>query len=200
LLAVGVTGNIGSGKSTVCKIFEGLGVDIYNADAMAKRLYQTDSELKQGVIRLFGESSYNSEGELVRKVLSDAIYGDPNLRESLNALVHPRVFANFKEWCDEKRALGKHYVIKEAAILYESGADKTVDLVIGVLAPLSLRLERVINRDGGNEDTAMRRIQSQMPQEEWVGRCDYVVTNDGNHALEVQVLTIHEALLARVKA
>ena len=199
MLAIGVTGNIGSGKTTVCKIFEGLGLDIYYADAMAKRLYQTDFELKEGVITLFGHGSYDSEGQLVRQVLSDAIYRDPNLREALNDLVNPRVFADFKVWCDQKRALGKSYVIKEAAILFESGADKTVDLVIGVLAPLSLRLTRVIDRDGGNEKTAMLRIQSQMPQEQWVERCDYIINNDDAHPLEAQVLMIHESLLVRAK-
>ena len=197
MLAVGVTGNIGSGKTTVCKIFEGLGIDVYYADAMAKRLYQTDSELKEGVLNLFGDASYDSNGELVRQVLSDAIYRDPNLREALNALVHPRVFADFKDWCDEKRALGKSYVIKEAAILFESGADKTVDLVIGVLAPLSLRLKRVIDRDGESEETVKLRIQSQMPQEDWAERCDYLINNDGNVLLQEQVLMIHEALMAR---
>jgi dephospho-CoA kinase len=197
LLAVGVTGNIGSGKTTVCKIFEGLGIDVYYADAMAKRLYQTDSELKEGVLNLFGDASYGSNGELVRQVLSDAIYRDPNLREALNALVHPRVFADFKDWCDEKRALGKSYVIKEAAILFESGADKTVDLVIGVMAPLSLRLKRVIDRDGGSAETVKLRIQSQMPQEDWAERCDYLINNDGNLLLQEQVLMIHEALMAR---
>lgn len=199
MLAIGVTGNIGSGKTAVCKIFEGLGLAIYYADTMAKRLYQTDFELKEGVITLFGHGSYDSEGQLVRQVLSDAIYRDPNLREALNDLVHPRVFADFKMWCDRKRALGKSYVIKEAAILFESGADKTVDLVIGVLAPLSLRLTRVIDRDGGNEKTAMLRIQSQMPQEQWVERCDYIINNDDAHPLEAQVLMIHESLLVRAK-
>ena len=200
MLAIGVTGNIGSGKTTVCKIFEGLGLDIYYADAMAKRLYQTDSELKQGVLNLFGDASYDSDGELVRQVLSDAIYRDPKLREALNELVHPRVFADFKEWCDQKRAKGKPYVIKEAAILFESGADKTVDLVIGVVAPLPLRLTRVVERDGGNEEAVMLRVQSQTPQEQWMDRCDYIINNDGQLPLEAQVLTIHEALLARAKA
>ena len=200
MLAIGVTGNSGSGKTTVCKIFEGLGVDIYYADAMAKRLYQTDSELKQGVLNLFGDASYDSDGELVRQVLSDAIYRDPKLREALNELVHPRVFADFKEWCDQKRVMGKPYVIKEAAILFESGADKTVDLVIGVVAPLPLRLARVMGRDGGNEEAVMLRVQSQTPQEQWMDRCDYIINNDGQLPLEAQVLTIHEALLARAKA
>ena len=200
MLAIGVTGNIGSGKTTVCKIFEGLGLDIYYADAMAKRLYQTDSELKEGVLNLFGDASYDSDGELVRQVLSDAIYRDPKLREALNELVHPRVFADFKEWCDQKRVMGKPYVIKEAAILFESGADKTVDLVIGVVAPLPLRLARVMGRDGGNEEAVMLRVQSQTPQEQWMDRCDYIINNDGQLPLEAQVLTIHEALLARAKA
>jgi dephospho-CoA kinase len=197
LLAVGVTGNIGSGKTTVCKIFEGLGIDVYYADAMAKRLYQTDLELKDGVVKLFGDASYDSNGELARQVLSDAIYRDPKLREALNTLVHPRVFADFKGWCDQQMALGKSYVIKEAAILFESGANKTVDLVIGVMAPLSLRLARVIGRDGGNEETVKLRIQSQMPQEDWAERCDYLINNDGNVLLQEQVLIIHEALMAR---
>jgi dephospho-CoA kinase len=164
---------------------------------MAKRLYQTDSELKEGVLNLFGDASYDSNGELVRQVLSDAIYRDAKLREALNELVHPRVFADFKDWCDQKRALEKSYVIKEAAILFESGADKTVDLVIGVLAPLSLRLKRVIDRDGGSEETVKLRIQSQMPQEDWAERCDYLINNDGNVLLQEQVLMIHEALMAR---
>ncbi len=200
MLAVGVTGNIGSGKTTVCKIFEGLGINVYYADAMAKRLYHMDLELKDGVIQLFGDAAYDDSGELARQVLSDAIYRDPKLREALNDLVHPRVFADFRSWCDEQRVLGKPYVIKEAAILFESGADKTVDLVVGVVAPLSLRLARVMNRDGGNEDKVMLRVQSQTPQEEWVDRCNYIINNDGQLPLESQVLRIHEDLLTLAKS
>ena len=197
MLAVGVTGNIGSGKSTVCKIFEGLGIDIYYADAMAKELYRTDAALKQGVIELFGESAYDVNGELVKQVLSESIYRDPELRSALNRLVHPRVFAHFKEWCDQKRVQGNGYVIKEAAILFESGADKTVDLVVGVMAPLSLRLKRIVERDGCSEETAMLRIKSQAPQESWFNRCNYLIQNDGHLPLESQVFEIHKALLKR---
>jgi len=136
LLAIGVTGNIGSGKTTVCKIFEGLGIDVYYADAMAKRLYQTDSELKEGVLNLFGDASYDSNGELVRQVLSDAIYRNAKLREALNELVHPRVFADFKDWCDQKKAFGKTEGIKEAGILIETWGGKKRGLVVRGFAAL----------------------------------------------------------------
>lgn len=197
MLAVGVTGGIGSGKTLVCRVFEQLGVPVYYADERAKSLYVRDAELQKEVKDLLGESSYLPTGEFNREWVKAQVFSDQGLRAKLNELVHPRVFKDFEVWCGEMLAAGHAYVIKEAAILFESGADATVDLVIGVVADRSVRMKRVIQRDGLSEKDVEDRMQSQWTQEQWMDRCAYLIYNNGDHSIIEQVQETHKSLLLR---
>jgi dephospho-CoA kinase len=197
MLSVGVTGNIGSGKSTVCNIFRELGIPIYEADSAVKRLYATHKGLKDAIIALLGQQAYDSSGVFDALWVRNRVFGDVNLRTKLNSLVHPIVFEDFATWVKQRALEGHPYVIKEAAILFESGADKTVDLVVGVIAPLVIRQQRVMDRDGLTEAEFKQRTQAQWPQEQWENKCAFVVVNDGEMSLIHQVKKIHKQLLAR---
>jgi len=191
VLRVGVTGGIGSGKSTVCQIFAQLGVPVYEADKEAKALYGEDDSLREPLIQLFGSSVYQ-DGQFQAGVVRERLFDEPALREQLNALVHPRVFARWDAWCAERQAEGHAYAIKEAAILFESGADKTVDVVVGVMADKSVRMARVMQRDGLDEAAVVSRINAQWPQEKWEPLCQYHIQNNGSESLIEQVLALHK--------
>lgn len=197
-LKIGITGGIGSGKTTVCKIFETLGIPIYYADDRAKALYLENADLKQGVIQLFGAESYLLDGQLNRKWISDLAFQDPELLKKLNALVHPAVQKDGNDWHDAQTNVP--YTLKEAALLFESGGDKYLDKIITVYAPLELRIERVILRGSGSMTRAdvEARIAKQMSDEEKKDRADFVIFNDGNQALIPQVLAIHHKILATI--
>jgi len=190
VLRVGVTGGIGSGKSTVCQIFAQLGVPVYEADKEAKALYNEDASLREPLIYLFGPEVYQG-GQFQAGVVRKRLFDEPTLREQLNALVHPRVFARWDAWCAERQGEGHSYAIKEAAILFESGADKTVDTVVGVLANTSVRLDRVMQRDGLDEAAIEARMNAQWPQERWEPLCQHLIQNNGSESLIEQVLTLH---------
>jgi dephospho-CoA kinase len=192
LLRVGITGGIGSGKSTVCRLFAHLGVPVYAADQAAKRLMREDSALIKRVQDAFGPESYLN-GEPNRPFLAQSVFGNPEKLELLNSLVHPAVFQDFETWC----ALQKDapYVIKEAAIMFESGSYKQVHTVVVVAAPLDLRLQRVKERDGLSDEDILKRMASQMPQEALIDRADAVIHNDGSHSLIKQVMQLHQRFL-----
>jgi dephospho-CoA kinase len=191
MLRIGLTGGIGSGKSTVASIFEVLGIPVYNADRSAKRLMQEDKLLKEGVVRLFGEESYVN-GILNRAWLSQQVFGDPEKTKAINALVHPATIRDAKNWMSMQHA---PYAIKEAALLFESGSEKELELVIGVSAPEDLRIQRVMARDGISDDMVRQRMSKQMAEDEKISRCDFVVVNDGHTPLIPQVLALHQKLL-----
>ena len=191
MLRVGVTGGIGSGKSTVCQIFAQLGVPVYEADKEAKALYNEDASLREPLNQLFGSSIYE-DGQFQAGVVRERLFNEPALREQLNALVHPRVFARWDAWCAERQAEGHAYAIKEAAILFESGADKTVDVVVGVMADKSVRMARVMQRDGLDEAAVVSRMNAQWPQEKWEPLCQYHIQNNGSESLIEQVLALHK--------
>lgn len=199
-LKIGITGGIGSGKSTVCKIFETLNIPIYYADDRAKALYLENEDLKHNVIQLFGSDAYFSDGQLNRKLISDAAFQNPELLKKLNALVHPAVLKDGNAWHDAQTNVP--YTLKEAALLFESGSDKYLDKLITVYAPKELRIERVILRGGGSmtREDVEARIAKQMSDEEKKDLADYVIINDGNHALIPQVLDIHHKILAEILA
>lgn len=199
MLSIGVTGNIGSGKSTVCAIFRTLGLPVYEADTAVKSLYNTHEGLRRGLTALFGEGVYTLSGVFDASVVRAKVFENAALMEQLNALVHPVVFEDFDIWKRERQQEGHLYVIKEAAILYESGADATVDKVVGVLAPLDVRAQRVKERDGIDEGAFMHRVQAQWPQEKWRERCDFLIYNDGSASLIEQVLAIHQQLQLMAK-
>lgn len=193
---LGITGGIGSGKSTVCGVFETLGIPVYHADLESRQLYYLP-ELKAQIIELFGASMYNGD-ELNRKELAAHVFSDPEALKQLNALVHPKVFAHYEQWCD----LHAHfpYTVKEAAIMFESNSYTHLHAIAGVIAPLELRVQRVMQRDGVSKDEVMNRIKNQMPQDRLASLCDYTITNDGVESLIKQVSTLHIAMMKRIES
>jgi dephospho-CoA kinase len=196
MLKVGITGGIGSGKTTVTRIFSLLGVPIYDADSAAKRLMNQDAVLKASIISTFGPQAY-AHGTLDRTWLAAQVFNDPAKLAKLNSLVHPATIADAKAWMDRQTA---PYTIKEAALLFESGSDKGLDKVIGVSAPESLRIQRVTEREHTSETEVRKRIDKQMPEAEKMGRCDFILQNDGKEMLIPQVIALHEKLLAMAAA
>ena len=193
MLHIGITGGIGSGKSSVCRIFEVLGIPVYYADDRAKWLMNHDRNLKSGIIGLFGEQAYLQNGDLNRKYIGSIAFTDPGKLADLNALVHPAVLRDGFDW--QEAQTGVPYTLKEAALLFESGSYKFLDKVITVYAPLELRLERVMTRDGVDRKTVMDRVTKQMPEEEKLELADYVVYNDGTRSIIGQVMELHRAFL-----
>ncbi len=198
-LRAGITGGIGSGKSTVCQIFQGLGVPIYYADIRAKWLMQYDEDLKKGIIGIFGPSAYTSEGQYDRPWVAQIAFSQPEKLAALNALVHPAVERDSRAWHEEQAMHGAAYTIKEAALMIESGSHLKLDVLLVVTAPEALRLERVMERDGLSAAQVQARIDSQLPETEKVRLADYVINNDGEHLLLPQVMEIHRQLQTRVE-
>ena len=193
-LQIGITGGIGSGKSLVCKIFECLGVPVYDADSRAKSLMTTDGILISQIKKEFGNLSYNTDGTLNRKHIAEAAFGNPEKLKALDALVHPRVAANYEQWAGEQT---HPYVIKEAALLFEAGSYKSLNKIIVVSAPEHLRIKRVVARDPGRSGQMVKDIiRNQMPDAEKSSKADFVVTNDESQLVIPQVLRLHEIFLA----
>lgn len=195
-LKVGITGGIGSGKTTVCRIFETLGIPVYYADDRAKWLMNNDPTLKEAIRALFGPSAYTAAGELNRPYLAKAAFGNADLLQQLNALVHPAVWRDGEQWQEAHH--DAPYTLKEAALLYESGGHQLLDRMIVVYAPTELRIRRVMRRDGVDRADVEARIARQLPDEEKVRRADFVIYNDGEQLLVPQVWAIHRQLLELV--
>jgi dephospho-CoA kinase len=192
MIKVGLTGGIGSGKSVVAKVFEVLGIPVYYADDAAKKLMNTNADLKAAIIKNFGEASYVN-GELDRKYMASAVFNDKEKLELLNSLTHPVTIRDAEEWSQKQTS---PYIIKEAALLFESGANKNLDYVIGIEAPLPLRIKRVMARDGISEQEIMKRINRQMNEEEKLKRCDFVIINNEEELVLPQVMELHKKFLA----
>lgn len=173
MIRVAVTGGIGSGKSTVCRLFAGLGVPVYDSDLRARELMNEDRELRTRISAAFGPDSYR-DGTLDRRYLAESVFGDPQRLAQLDAIVHPAVFADFERWVSEQSG---DYVVLECAILFESGMDRCVDRVVAVVAPESLRVERASRRDGVSADRIRRRMAAQMSDDELCARADYTIVN-----------------------
>lgn len=183
MFKVGITGGIGSGKSTVCRLFAARGVAVYDTDAAAKRLMGEDETLKRAIIDRFGAESYTAEG-LNRPYLAAQIFGNEEAREALNGLVHPAVTADFERWAEEQAG---DYVVLESAILFEAGLDNHLDRVVAVLAPRALRLERTMKRDGATRDKIEQRMDAQMSDDELRERADLSLVNIFEEELEALV-------------
>jgi len=190
MLRIGLTGGIGSGKTTVAKIFEVLGVPVYYADDAAKRLMAEDVKLREQIIGLLGEESYKGT-EPNRSFIASRVFGNDQLLSELNAIIHPATIADAEQWMNKQTT---PYCIKEAALIFESGADKYLDKVIGVSSPESLRIKRVMQRDAISEDQVRSRMAHQIDEEEKIQRCDFVIINDGRQPLIEQVLKIDQKL------
>ena len=195
LLKVGVTGGIGSGKSTVCKMFMVLGIPVYDADSRAKILMAGDPVLIAAIKKAFGEEAYHRDGSVNRGHLSEKIFRDPEALQKMDRLVHPRVAGDFERWAARQK--GVPYIIKEAALLFESGSYKMLDKVIAVTAPEPLRIRRVLLRDHHRTRNQVEEIiRNQMPERKKAEMADFVIINDEHHFLIDQVLKIHELLSA----
>ncbi len=191
MLRIGLTGGIGSGKSTVAKVFEVLGVPVYYADDAAKRIMNKDEELKEKIKQEFGESVY-SDGKLNRKLLAGIVFNAPEKLNQLNALTHPATIADAERWMQSQTT---PYCIKEAALIFESGAQEFLDYVIGVTAPAPLRMQRTMQRDGISREAVVARMDKQMDDAIKMKLCDFILTNDEQEMLLPQVLVLHEKLL-----
>lgn len=193
LRAVGLTGGIGSGKSTVSKIFETLGVKIFHADEEAKKILAENAEVIDAVKKLFGNDIYDKNNNPDRRKIAEIIFRDKKKLEKLNSIIHPKVFEAFAQWIAGIPS-NHPYVIKEAALLYESGSYKTLDKMIAVYSPLPLRMKRVMERDKCSEKEFLARAENQMPDEEKIKRADFIIYNDESHPLIPQVMEIHKML------
>lgn len=192
-LLVGITGGIGAGKSTVAKVFAILSIPIYYADDRAKWLMVNDEGLKGKIIAAFGPVSYSDQGILNRSFLAEKVFSDPANTEIINGLVHPAVGEDFRSWVKRQ---GSPYVLKEAALLFESGSYKELNKVINVSSPLKVRVARVLMRDPHrNLEQINAIIDKQLPDEDKNEMADFVIKNVDSQMIIPQVLTIHEKLL-----
>ena len=189
---IGLTGGIGSGKSVVAKIFATLGIPVFNADDEAKRIMQTSPEIKTKLIEQFGMDIYNESG-LDKEKLASIVFDDPFQLQLLNAIVHPVTIQAAKDWAAKQTS---PYVIKEAALIFESGAADGLLKVIGVTAPLSLRIHRVMQRDGITKEQVDARMRNQISDTIKMRLCDYVIENNNQQMVLPQVLDIDKAIRA----
>ena len=191
MLKIGLTGGIGSGKSTVAKIFELLRVPVYYADEASRRLYHTDPELMAQIKKHFGEDMY-SEGKLNRSKMAEIVFNDPQKLELLNQLVHPPTLRDAQEWIRAQKA---PYVIKEAALLFESGSAAGLDYIIGIQAPVAVRLKRVMDRDKTTREEVLSRMNRQIDEDIKMRLCDFIIRNNEQELVIPQVLDLHQNLL-----
>lgn len=190
-LAIGITGGIGSGKSTVCKIFKLLGVPVFEADLFAKALINSDAEIRNGLIQFFGKDIYSSDNKINRKMLANLIFNDDLLMEKVNRLVHPAVRNKYLIWIKQQNSI---YVIHEAAILFESGFYKMTDYSILVSAPEDMRIERVTHRDNIDLEMVKSRMLKQWTDEEKRKLASFELVNDNKKLLIPQILEIDKKL------
>lgn len=191
MLKVGLTGGIGSGKSTIAEIFSHLGISIYLSDDKAKALMVSDDELKSKIIELFGHESYKN-GALNRAYIASKVFSDKAELDKLNAVVHPALKKDFDLWANKQKS---PYIIKEAAILFESGANEGLDKVVLVEAPKELRVKRVMHRDGVSRESVLARMDKQWSDDRKRELSDYIIINDGERLVLEQVLKIHKELI-----
>jgi dephospho-CoA kinase len=190
-LQVGITGGIGSGKSLVCKIFGILGVPAYDADSRAKILMTTDGILVEQIKKEFGSLSYDGVGGLNREFLSATVFTKEDKLKKLNALVHPRVAIDYEQWV--RTQVGCNYVLKEAALLFESGSYQMLDTVILVSAPKEVRIRRVLTRDSHRTKADIEKIiQNQLSEEEKEAKANFIIRNNESELIVPQILNLHE--------
>jgi dephospho-CoA kinase len=194
-IRVGLTGGIGSGKSVVARIFEAIGIPVYYADEAAKKIQNSDPEVREQIIKVFGTQAYTTEG-MDRKFISSVVFSDTSKLEQLNAIVHPATLRDAAQWLADQTA---PYAIKEAALVFESGAHHDLDVVIGVSAPIPLRIKRTIERDSITEEEVRKRMSKQINDTVKMKLCEFVVYNDEKQLLIPQVLAIHHQLLSYPK-
>ncbi len=191
MMIVGLTGGIGSGKSTVAGFFKELGVPIYNSDKQAKKLMRKSKKLKKAIIKLLGEDAYDGK-KLNRAGIAKKVFADKELLEALNSLVHPAVKKHFLKWANKQKST---YVIQEAALLFENGSYKNYDKMILVTAPLSVRIARILKRDGSSESEVKSRMKHQLSDKEKSELSDFIIDNIDLDKTKSEVALIHRELL-----
>jgi len=188
MLKVGITGGIGSGKTTVCEVFAYLGIPVYSSDQRARLLMNESLDLKEKIIKHFG-AVYDLDGNLNRKMLATLVFGNSQKIEQLNSLVHPAVFDDYANWL---KTQSTDYVLKEAALMFESESYKDQDAVITVYAPKELRIQRVMQRDACRRIDVLNRMKHQLSEQERQKRADYIIKNDNKHSVIQQVIQLHQ--------
>ncbi len=191
MLKIGLTGGIGSGKSTVAKVFQTLGIPVYYADDAAKELMNNNEGLKQQIILHFGKDVYENK-VLNRKLLAQKVFNNPTQLHLLNSLVHPATIQAAEDWFVQQKA---PYCIKEAALIFESGSQQNLDFVIGVYTPTTIRLQRVMQRDKATKEEVQQRMDKQIDETIKMRLCDFVVTNNEQELLIPQVMALHEKFI-----
>jgi dephospho-CoA kinase len=191
MLLVGLTGGIGSGKSIVAEIFRTLGIPVLDADKLAKKIIHEDEDVRRDIIKTFGEETF-IDGKLNIGLLAKIVFRDPNQLRRLNDITHPRTIAAGYEWAKKQVS---PYVVKEAALFFESGSAEGIDKMIGVTAPKALRIQRVMQRDKVDREEVLARMSRQIDDSIKMRLCDWVIRNDEQEPLLAQVLAIHEKLL-----
>lgn len=198
MLNIGVTGGIGSGKTTVCRLFEALGIPVYDADTRAKALMTTNESLKRELVRAFGAAVYFADGLLNRAYLAELVFKNNENLQVLNRLVHPLVAQDALDWHTTQQ--NTPYTLREAALLIESGSYRQLDYLILVTAPLALRLERVMQRDNTTANEVQARMAKQLSDDEKRPFAQFFIENNGVLDLQAQVLSVHNALCALAAA
>ncbi len=191
MLKIGITGGIGSGKSFVCKIFEAFQIPVYYSDYRAKILMNDDIDLKNEIIKAFGQV-YDGNGKLNRLKLAEIIFNDKDKLQQINSLVHPAVAKDFAQWAETQKS---PYVIQESAITFESGNYKFLDFTIEVWAPLELRIERAMKRDNQSREKILKRIKNQYNEQKKINLADFIIINDGAAPLLPQITNLHKFFL-----
>ncbi|MEP7197226.1 MAG: dephospho-CoA kinase [Saprospiraceae bacterium] len=191
MIHIGLTGGIGSGKSTVAKIFETLGIPVYNSDQRAKIIMEENLEVKNKIIELLGLESYE-ENNLNRKYIASQVFENSKLLNALNAIVHPEVFKDYDDWWKNYNTA---YVIKESALLLDTLKSQNIDQIILVFSPLELRIQRILTRDHLTREQVSERIANQRPEKDLIEAADYIIVNDQHLSIVNQVLSIHQELI-----
>ncbi|MCX6240111.1 MAG: dephospho-CoA kinase [Bacteroidia bacterium] len=191
---IGITGGIGSGKTTVCEIFKLLGISTFHADDEARNLQNNDLQIKNLLIELFGKHIYSHDGLLDRKKLAGVIFSDTRALEKVNSIIHPAVRQSFLKWVDQH--LDAPYVLYEAAVLLESGYASDFDRNILILADEKVRIERVIRRDRTSEELVRQRIVNQMPDIQKIKMVDYTIENNNKKLLFPQIIELDKRIRA----
>ena len=195
-MKLGITGGIGSGKTSVCRVFGVLGIPVFSADPEAQTIMNHDESIIRGINEIAGKNLY-PEGRLDKEGLASLIFNDPLMLSKVNSLVHPVVFQYFKDWAEQQAT---PYVIMEAAILFESGASNLVDRVATVVAPIEERIFRVIKRNKLSREQVMERIRNQMDDDSRIKMSDYVINNSENEMIIPVILGIHEDILTHLNS
>ena len=193
MIKVGITGGIGSGKSTVCKVFSAIGIPVFDADSVAKQIMNTDPEIRDQLIHLFGTMVYMPDQTIDRKFLAGIVFNSTSLLTQLNSIVHPAVRKSFNLWCRNQQS---PYVLHEAAILFESGFYKLMDKTITVVANEDERIERVMKRDKITPELVKQRIQNQLSDAEKIKLADFVISNNENELIIPQIVEIDKKIRA----